>query len=108
MDLGLIAAPKSANLGRIAAIIDIFDFSLTAEEVDAITALDTGSVPPVDSDEPLSPPPGIVESGANQYRCSGLLCCQNTSIIVRVSPTPGVDGIQSEMIARSTVAAAPA
>ncbi|KAF0959355.1 hypothetical protein MLGJGCBP_07550 [Rhodococcus sp. T7] len=68
MDLGLIAAPKSANLGRIAANIDIFDFSLTAEEVDAITALDTGSVPPpppVDSDEPLSPPPGVVDSGAN-------------------------------------------
>ncbi|MFC9836350.1 aldo/keto reductase [Rhodococcus sp. NPDC127530] len=65
MDLGLVATPKSANPGRIAANIDVFDFALTADEVDSITALDTGSVPPVDSDKPLSPPPGVVESGVN-------------------------------------------
>ncbi|OUS96426.1 hypothetical protein [Rhodococcus sp. NCIMB 12038] len=58
MDLGLIAAPKSANLGRIAANIDIFDFSLTAEEVDAITALDTGSVPPGGLGRAVEPSPG--------------------------------------------------
>ncbi|MBZ9641405.1 aldo/keto reductase [Streptomyces sp. PSKA30] len=50
MELGLIAIPKSGNSSRIAANIDIFDFTLTAGEVDALSALDTGAKPPVDSD----------------------------------------------------------
>ncbi|MFJ2202696.1 aldo/keto reductase [Streptomyces violaceusniger] len=50
MELGLIAIPKSGNPSRIAANIDIFDFTLTAGEVDTLSALDTGAKPPVDSD----------------------------------------------------------
>jgi 2,5-diketo-D-gluconate reductase A len=50
VELGLVAIPKSANPARIAQNIDIFDFALTADEVDAITALDTGAHPGVDSD----------------------------------------------------------
>ncbi len=50
IDLGLVAIPRSANHERIAQNIDIFDFSLTAEEIGAISALDTGAEPRVDSD----------------------------------------------------------
>lgn len=39
---GLIVLPKSTNPGRIAGNIDIFDFELTADEMDALRALDTG------------------------------------------------------------------
>jgi 2,5-diketo-D-gluconate reductase A len=48
--LGLVAIPKSANPGRIAQNIDIFDFTLTKDEVAALSALDTGADPGVDSD----------------------------------------------------------
>ena len=50
VELGLVAIPKSANPERIGQNIDIFDFALTAEEVAAISALDTGADPGVDSD----------------------------------------------------------
>lgn len=50
IELGLVAIPKSANPVRIAQNIDIFDFALTADEVRAISALDTGAIPGVDSD----------------------------------------------------------
>ncbi len=50
IELGMVAIPKSANRERIAQNIDIFDFALTHEEVAAISALDTGADPGVDSD----------------------------------------------------------
>ena len=50
VELGLVAIPKSANPTRIAQNIDLFDFALTADEVAAISALDTGAHPGVDSD----------------------------------------------------------
>jgi diketogulonate reductase-like aldo/keto reductase len=39
MDLGVITIPKSANHGRIKENINIFDFSLTPEEIASIDAL---------------------------------------------------------------------
>jgi diketogulonate reductase-like aldo/keto reductase len=42
IDHGLSAIPKSVRPARIAENFDIFDFSLTPEEVAAIDALDTG------------------------------------------------------------------
>ncbi len=50
IELGVVAIPKSAHGERIAQNIDIFDFALTPEEVAAISALDTGADPGVDSD----------------------------------------------------------
>jgi 2,5-diketo-D-gluconate reductase A len=50
IELGLVAIPRSGNPGRIAQNIDLFDFALTPAEVAAITALDTGAEPRVDSD----------------------------------------------------------
>jgi len=50
VELGSVAIPKSANLDRIAQNIDLFDFALTGDEVAAITAIDTGVDPGVDSD----------------------------------------------------------
>lgn len=50
IELGLVAIPKSANPTRIAQNIDIFDFSLSEDEVRAISALDTGEHAGVDSD----------------------------------------------------------
>lgn len=49
MELGVVAIPRSANPGRIAQNIDIFDFALTSDEIAAITALNTGEG--VDSDK---------------------------------------------------------
>lgn len=39
---GLIILPRSTNLERIAGNIDLFDFELTEEEMNAIRAMDTG------------------------------------------------------------------
>ena len=50
MELGIVAIPRSSNPERLAQNIDIFDFTLTADEVDAISALDTGAEKRVDSD----------------------------------------------------------
>ena len=50
VDLGLVTIPRSSNPARLAQNIDIFDFTLTADEVAAISALDTGAEPRVDSD----------------------------------------------------------
>jgi 2,5-diketo-D-gluconate reductase A len=50
MELGVVAIPRSGNPRRIAENIDIFDFALTANDVAAISALDTGDEPRVDSD----------------------------------------------------------
>ena len=50
IELGIVAIPRSANPKRIAENIDIFDFALTQDEIAAISALDTGEEPRVDSD----------------------------------------------------------
>ena len=50
IELGLVAIPKSANPTRLAQNIDIFDLVLTSAEIAAISALDTGAAPRVDSD----------------------------------------------------------
>jgi len=50
IELGVVAIPRSANPGRIAQNIDVFDFGLTSDEVASITALDTGAEKGVDSD----------------------------------------------------------
>ena len=51
IELGQVAIPRSANPGRIAQNIDVFDFVLTSDEIAAISALDTGDEPRVDSDK---------------------------------------------------------
>jgi 2,5-diketo-D-gluconate reductase A len=51
IQLGLVAIPRSGNPGRIAENIDIFDFELTAEEMDRITGLDRGEAEVTDSDQ---------------------------------------------------------
>ena len=51
VELGNVVIPRSSNPQRIAQNIDIFDFSLTKEEMDSISALDTGDEPGVDSDK---------------------------------------------------------
>lgn len=50
MELGLTTVPKSADPARLRQNLDIFDFSLTAEEVAAISALDQGDAAGADSD----------------------------------------------------------
>ncbi|MEH0441502.1 aldo/keto reductase [Streptomyces scabiei] len=50
IELGLATIPNSSRQSRIQRNIDIFDFSLTPAEVRAISALDRGNRPPVDSD----------------------------------------------------------
>ncbi len=50
IQLGLVPIPRSGNPTRIAENIDIFDFSLTDEEVAAISALDKGESAAADSD----------------------------------------------------------
>jgi 2,5-diketo-D-gluconate reductase A len=51
IELGTVAIPRSHNPDRIAQNIDIFDFGLTGDEISAISALDTGKEPRVDSDK---------------------------------------------------------
>lgn len=50
MELGLTAVPKSSDAERLAQNLDIFDFALTGEDVDAISGLDQGEDAAVDSD----------------------------------------------------------
>lgn len=50
VELGLVAIPRSSNPARLAQNLDIFDFTLTANEIAAISALDTGAEKRVDSD----------------------------------------------------------
>ena len=51
IELSIVAIPRSRNPRRIAENIDIFDFALTEGEIAAISALDTGDEPRVDSDK---------------------------------------------------------
>ena len=50
IELGVVAIPRSSNPDRLRQNIDIFDFTLSADEVAAISALDTGAEKRVDSD----------------------------------------------------------
>jgi 2,5-diketo-D-gluconate reductase A len=50
IDLGIVAIPRSSNPERLAQNLDIFDFTLTAAEIAAISALDTGAEKRADSD----------------------------------------------------------
>jgi 2,5-diketo-D-gluconate reductase A len=50
VQLGLVAIPKSADPGRIAANLDVFDFELSADEMVAFSALDRGEDSAEDSD----------------------------------------------------------
>lgn len=59
---GFIVLPKSTNPERIKGNIDIFDFELTAEEMDTIRALDTGK----GSHDPEAP--GVGEMLLNNYK----------------------------------------
>lgn len=51
IELGLVAIPKSSDSERLRANLDIFDFTLQREEIDAISALDRGESAAVDSDQ---------------------------------------------------------
>jgi 2,5-diketo-D-gluconate reductase A len=50
MDLGLVAIPKSSSPERLRANLDIFDFALMPEDVEAVSALDRGESAATDSD----------------------------------------------------------
>lgn len=50
MELGLTAVPKSSDPERLAENLDVFDFSLTSEDVAAISGLDEGESAAADSD----------------------------------------------------------
>lgn len=47
---GYVVAPRSTHPGRQAQNLDVFGFDLTADELDALHALDTGEANAVDSD----------------------------------------------------------
>jgi 2,5-diketo-D-gluconate reductase A len=51
VQLGLVAIPKSANPGRIAENIEVFDFELSNEQMTSITGLNRGDADLTDSDE---------------------------------------------------------
>jgi len=51
VQLGCVAIPRSANPGRMAENLDVFDFELTAAEMDRISALDRGDSEIADSDQ---------------------------------------------------------
>ncbi len=50
IELGLATIPRSSNPKRLMQNIDIFDFTLSADEIATISALDTGAEPRADSD----------------------------------------------------------
>lgn len=50
VEIGIVTIPRSSNPQRLAQNLDIFDFTLTAAEIAAIAALDTGAEQRVDSD----------------------------------------------------------
>lgn len=51
VQLGLVAIPKSADAGRMAENLDVFDFELSEDEMARISALDRGESDVTDSDE---------------------------------------------------------
>jgi 2,5-diketo-D-gluconate reductase A len=50
VQLGLIPIPKTANPGRLLENLDLFDFTLTRDEMDQLSTLDRGGLGAVDSD----------------------------------------------------------
>jgi 2,5-diketo-D-gluconate reductase A len=50
IELGLATIPRSSNEDRLAENLNLFDFALTSDEINAISALDTGAEKRVDSD----------------------------------------------------------
>jgi 2,5-diketo-D-gluconate reductase A len=50
MDLGLAAIPKSSHPVRLSQNLDVFDFSLSTDDVAAISTLDQGDAAGADSD----------------------------------------------------------
>jgi len=50
IDQGIATIPRSSNPARLAQNLDIFDFALTADDIAAISALDTGAEKRADSD----------------------------------------------------------
>lgn len=50
VELGIATVPRSSNPARLAQNLNVFDFSLTAAEIAAISALDTGAEKRADSD----------------------------------------------------------
>ena len=59
---GAIVLPRSTNPKRLAGNLDIFDFELTDEELDALRALDTGK----GSHDPDAP--GVAEMLLSAYK----------------------------------------
>lgn len=51
IELGIVTIPRSSNPARLTQNLDIFDFALTAAEIAAISALDTGEEKRADSDK---------------------------------------------------------
>ena len=51
VQLGLVAIPKTGNLGRLRENLDVFDFELTDADMRALSALDRGEAHAVDSDQ---------------------------------------------------------
>lgn len=50
LELGLTAVPKSSDPARLRQNLDVLDFSLTGDDVAAISALDRGEAAAIDSD----------------------------------------------------------
>lgn len=50
LDLGLVTVPKSSSPARMAENLDVFDFRLTSDQIDALSGLDRGEDTAVDSD----------------------------------------------------------
>ena len=50
IELSLVPVPRSSNRERLAQNLDVFDFSLTPDEIQAIAALDQGESAATDSD----------------------------------------------------------
>ncbi len=51
VELGLVTIPRSSNRERLTQNLQVFDFALSADEIAAVSALDTGAEPRVDSDK---------------------------------------------------------
>ena len=51
IELGPVPIPRSSNHERLVQNLDIFDFSLTADEIQALSALDRGESAAADSDK---------------------------------------------------------
>ena len=50
LELGLVAIPRSSNPERLGQNLDVFDFALSRDEIQALSALDRGESAAADSD----------------------------------------------------------